>query len=226
VKAFSGVVDNAAKKWLQRFEQNVGGKDEIAAKLLVVSDQLGKGESKLLELLLSGDQRKLPHLVAEAKSEPAALFKAYSKGAVLLGQVQAAIAAAEAMPALMKDLTRHAVEGMGVCETCVGLGKVKNQSNHEKESVPCPMCKGKGEALLPPSKHKEFAASKLLEAAQVIAQKGAPTVNVNQNVAVVNAPKGAFMERIIAATDEVVFRGTVSKQNDVVEGEVINGQDS
>lgn len=218
VKAYSGVSENKAKKWLKRFEKNVGGVEDIEEKLEAAREFLSESEVKLLNALQAPNQKKtLARLMAEVGSEPSALFKAYSKGAMALGQVQAAIEASRAMPTLMKDLTRHAIDGTGVCKTCVGLGAVRAQPNHERETQICPECQGSGQAILPASKHKEFAATKLMEIAGVTKAPGGPTVNVNQQVGIVNVPKGSFMERIVATSDEILYR----KQADIIDAEEV-----
>lgn len=214
VKRLTGVVPNSAAKLVKQFEENTGGREDIIEKLEAVQDQLPKDQLALLELLKTANPTKsLARLMAEIKVEPTKTMDFYARGAVHLGKVQAAIIAHRNLPGIVKDLVRHAIDEEEVCQVCVGSGLVKKGSGKLKDDEKCPQCRGKGRKWTS-SDYKEFATTKLLEATKVIASKGeGVTVNVQTNVKV--AGGGSFMEKVVEASDKVLYG------QDVIEAEFV-----
>lgn len=220
VRQISGVVENACSKTARMFEDNVGGKEDIAEKLLMVRESLNKDQQVLLSLLLEPTSKKqFPRLLAESGAELTGVMTAYTRGALLLGQTQAIIEAARNLPRVAKDLAAHALDGTGVCDVCAGSGKVAPRKGGLEETKACPMCRGEGTKITT-SKHKEFAVEKILEIGKMVEKRG-PMVQVNQQVGVkVNGGGGSTMETFALMADEILHgRG---KSPDVVEAEVVD----
>jgi hypothetical protein len=226
VRKMSGVENNVAKQQTRQFEQNTAGKADIIEKLEAADAEkaLSDGDRRLLDLLrTSRGSKRLAHLIAEAKTEPLGVMKAYARGCVALGQVQAAIEAHSRLPALAKDIFRHALDQTIVCEKCVGSGKIAAHKNGESvvmESKICPPCQGSG-VTLKASKHKQWAAKVALEMTGQIKGPGGPTVNVQQNVAVAPGSAIGFMENILKMSDKILFDPRPSGE-EVVEAEVVS----
>ena len=87
VKRMTGVVNNSASRTLRRFEENVGGKDDVIEKLEALGGRLTKEQSKLLDLLKVPSKKGLVLLTAESGAEPVALMKAYATGCIELGKI-------------------------------------------------------------------------------------------------------------------------------------------
>lgn len=234
VRRMTGVVDNRGSRTLKQFERNVGGIDEIRDKLEAIKGELPDDVGKVLHLLKNGDRRvSLARVVAEAGASPLSLMQAYMRSALVLAQVEAVREAATHMPAVVKDLARHALDSTDMCETCVGSGRVSRGKGQTTESYICPSCKGDGKRMVS-SSHKQFAISKLMEVTELGAKKE-PGVQVNVGVGVkVGEGKGSFFERVIGATDRALFLpppasvgGTTpttstSPSGEVVEAEVLS----
>lgn len=225
VRRISGVENNAAARTARQFEENVGGKEDIAEKLEAVKAGLNKEQLFLLELLkIPGSKKKLPRLLAESGAEMTGVMGAYTRGALLIGQTEAIIEAAKNLPRVMKDLAVHALDGQGACSICAGSGQVAPKAGGKQETKPCPLCHGSGTSLQS-SKHKEFAITKIMEVGKLI-ERG-PMVQVNQQTAVVNnngVGIGATMEKVAMMADEILHgrRSTPPKVEEVIEAEVVD----
>lgn len=217
LRNMSGLVTNSALKTVRTFEDNVGGKDEIVEKLSAVEDTLTAEQKNLLVLLKSSTPKGLARLMAETGVEPVSIMNAYAKGCVVLGKVQAAIEAHRNLPALIKDLYRHALDKETVCKVCVGLKEVPFMAGapHSKK-VPCPQCEGTGVSLVS-SKHKEFAHRQILEVTKLVNEKG-PMVSVTQQVAVTTGKQSGFFEKMLDAADGIAFP---DQKQRVVDAEVV-----
>ena len=217
VRRMTGLVSNDALRIVRRFERVAGGKVDIAEKLAAVVDTLRPEERHFLELVSNPRLKKgVAHLIAEAGAKPTAVMEAYARGAVSLGKVEAAILAAQEQPAIVKDLVRHAIDQQGLCDTCVGSGRVKGRPNSKREDALCPACQGNGSTLVS-SKHKEFSMEKLLQINKMIPKEGS-TINVQTNVGI-KVGGGNFAERMLKASDEVLYGAKV--QGKVVQAEVV-----
>jgi hypothetical protein len=190
--------------------------------LTAVKDDLTKDQLRLLELLEQPNPKKkrMSRLIAEAGVEPVGVMRVYAKGIMELGKVQAAIEAHKDLPALIKDLYAHALSKAGLCEICGGEGKFKRPSGAIKA---CYFCEETG--VRDASELKKFAAEKLLEVTKQIGEKG-PLVAIQNNQVTVNQ-KGSVLERIMVASDEVLYKRNNANpaQNpdgNVVEAEVID----
>jgi hypothetical protein len=221
LRKFSGVENNTPKQLVKMFEANTGGRDDVIEKLAAADGDgsLKESDKVLLGLLRSASRSKgLARLMIEAKTEPLSVMKAYARGCVVLGQVQAAIEAHSRLPALVKDVFRHALDQEEVCSTCVGSGVVAAHQRAEPQAVAmesktCPGCAGSGSKLVA-SKHKEFATKAALEITGQIKGASGPTVNVQTNI--VNAPATGFMENLLKVSEKIMYG-----RPDIVEAEVV-----
>ncbi len=219
VKNMSGIVTNTALKTVRTFEQNVGGKEEIAEKLSAVSDILTPEQKQLLMLLRTSSPKGLARLMAETGVEPVSVMGAYAKGCVVLGKINAAIEAHRNLPNLIKDLYRHALDKETVCKVCVGLKEVPTMAGAPtSKKVKCPQCEGSGVSLVA-SKHKEFAHRQLLEVTKMVNEKGPGTsVQVTQQVAVTGGRQAGFFEKMLEAADNIAFP---EQKQHIIDAEVV-----
>ncbi len=228
VRAMSGVESNTASRVIGQFEENVGGKEEVAAKLAALPD-LPEDLKGLVKLIEGGGKRSLAYLIAEAKVEPTKVMRAYARGCVEMGVVMAAIEAHKHLPRVIKDLYYHALDREELCKTCVGSGMVKQKPQYGVETQLCIICEGTGR-LLTSSKHKEWAGTKVLEITKMV-EKGGVQVNVNQQSATFSGGggsfSGGFMEKVLLATDAILNPAPSRRElppapPDIVEAEVVS----
>lgn len=219
VRRMSGLVNTRAKRLTDQFEENIGGKVPLEEGLMAVRDTLNKDQLKLLDLLRLPSRKTLSRLMAESGVEVTGVMKAYARGAVELGRVQAVIEAHRNLPALIKDLYTHALSGTGVCDACGGLGKLLGRADGRKETKPCYFCSGSG--ITSPSDLKQFATTKLLEVTKQTGERG-PLVNVQQNVGIRVEGRGSILEKVMAASDEVLFKRNDPPIEEVVEAEIVS----
>ena len=218
VREFSGVVPNAASKLVKKFEhQMTGGRDDIMEKL-EANPELPVTVGRVLDVMRSKPSVSFARAIAEAKADPAVALDAYAKGAMALSKMDVLLSLYKEMPALFKDLMRHAIDAEDVCEICMGLGQVQPRAGINKLSAPCPRCKGSGKVLTS-SEHKQFAMQKALEMSQMLPQKG-PLVAVQQNQQVnVTDGSGGLLEKMSKMADEVLYHRSPAP---VVDAEVLN----
>lgn len=215
LRAHSGVDNTSAARVAKEFEDRAGGVMGVAEKLAAVEEHLPGGlkglAAKLSDPANAG--KRLYRILAEEKVSLLGVMKGYVKGCVELAQIEAAVEAHRGMPAIVKDLVRHAIDGdPRVCGTCMGTGSVRAKSSDNKEKVMCPSCEGEG-ALVKISPHKEFAAKTILEITkQLETGKGGVNVAVGINLA---AGGKSYAERMIDAADKVLY----GKKEDVIDVE-------
>jgi hypothetical protein len=221
MRYLSGMAANTAKRAVDQFEENTGGREDIIEKLMAAKEGLSAGEQNLLLMLQDPalGRRTLARLVAESGAEPTALMKGYAKGAMLLGKMKAAIWAHNALPRLVKDLIGHAIDSDVLCHTCVGLGKIASKPRGGAlnkvmmaDKITCPSCSGSGQEKHA-SKFKQFAAEKLLEIGEMVGKTG-PLVQFNQQINT-PAPGGGLSEKILNAAEAILRRPNNSDVIDV-----------
>lgn len=231
VRRQTGLEPTGPWNTLKKFEENLRGetvserREDLLEKLEAMYDSLPDDQKRLVQILRdeTSPTKSIGRLMAEANVEPTKTLTIYAKGAVLLGKTKAAIAIHEGLPRIVKDLIyNHALDKTKVCSVCVGSGKVKAQQGRKGDKEECPQCDGAGE-IVTISPMKEFAVKQIM-AHSDIAPKGSPLVNVSQQVAVVGKG-GSFMEKVLAASDSVLYPTKhEANQPDVVEAEVLDGE--
>lgn len=227
VRNHSGLVRNTASKTVKRFEENVGGRDEVVEKLSAIEDSLPQHLKDALFILRANPKKSLSMALVDAKSEPVSMMKHFARACVELAQVEVAVEAHRNLPAVIKELYKHALHGVeDVCKMCGGTGRVKKRNSDMKDDLECTWCKGQGMALRD-SPHKEFAVEKLLEVTKM-AEKGGPSINLTTNVGVkVESGGQAFFEKVIKASDEVLFKRqpleiSEKSSEEILEAEVVS----
>ncbi len=208
VKRMTGLVDSPAATIVRKFEEVSGGREEVIEKLQAMEEKLSTEEKDFVELCeKSGKQKSLARLMAESGVKPSRIMKLFADGAIALGKIHSAIEVSRNQPQIVKDLMRHALDQQGVCQVCVGTGKVKKAKNSKAEEATCPMCMGSGFRMRS-SKHKEYAMGKVLEIGKLVEKpltgKGV-NVAVQQNVGVSVERGGGFVERMLKTSDEVLY---------------------
>lgn len=194
-----GVQPDKCARIVKQFEDNVGGKLDVADKLMAVQDKLTDREKLLIEFITDPKRKRtrLAHHIAEAQVDPAAIIKKYSEGALVLGQAEALAEAARALGPIARDLVRQATVEKVACVLCLGRGKVPaSRFVGDLEEVLCTACKGKG-GEEKTGKNYQFAVQKLLD----MTKMGKPENEVNVNVGVQTNISSNFMERLAKMTE-------------------------
>lgn len=212
---------SSAAMLVKRFEENVGGRDDVEEKLSCVKDNLPKDVAAVLALMKLKPGMKLPRVIAEAGADVAQVMSWYAKGAIYLGQVECAIEAHRNMPKVVKDLISHALDQTDVCTVCYGTGTVAKKHGAQMENETCPLCRGSKYATVS-SKHKEFAVQKLLEITKMV-EKG-PLVSVNQQVGVKvdgSGVEAGALSKVAHLADEILYGRRPLLAENVVDAEVV-----
>lgn len=203
IREMSGPDNNVAYRTAKEFEARAGGKAAVAEKIEAVGDLAPADMRELAKAIRSAKPREtLATVLARQKVSLLKTMQAYQKGCVELAQLEAAIEMHRDLPAVVKDISRHALDQPGVCQQCLGTGTLRAQSNHSKETKECPMCSGTGRALVS-SPHKEWAAKAILNATGQ--EKKAPGSQVNVAVGVNVADGRSYSERIIDLADRTLY---------------------
>lgn len=217
VRRMTGVVDNSASRMVRRFEENVGGKEDVAEKLEAIQPKLNEAELQLLSLLRSTTRKGLSRLIAEVGAEPVQVLRKYAEGCIELGKIEAAREAHRNLPGLIKRLYKHALADYGACGACGGTGTLHRKATDSVETIPCTFCDTTG-LEKPSEKLTEFAARQLLEVTKQVGNDKGITVQTAVGVKVEgggSASVGVF-EKLMNAADEVLYR-----RERVVDAEVV-----
>lgn len=220
VRSETGLVNNETARVVRQFEENVGGVEEIADKLAALPDAPANIQ-RLVELIDSsvGARKSLGVMMVQAGVKPSALMDAYARGAAKMGMVGAIVEAHRHLPRIMKDLALRAIDRKEVCKICVGSGSVKAKPNYEKDSTPCPQCKGEGSIVV---QADQFAINKIWEATKLKEQ--APLVQVSQQNLNLNGGggRGGMIEKMLLASDAVLYPAPKKVyEDDIVEAEAV-----
>ena len=203
------VYDGTAREVLRRLEQSAGSKEDIIEKLEAVEEHLQPSQMQLLVYLRNPEMKQfsLGRLVAESGCSPVAILKKYMEGAILLGRVEAAIAAAKEQPRIIRELTRDAFAEKELCKICVGTGLVYGPRAlpDSPPRTPCSFCKGKGH-FFEESDHKEFALTKLMDFNQMVPKVPLVDLKVQQNTLSLGS---GIMERLLKSSEEAVYGAPV-----------------
>jgi hypothetical protein len=204
VREYSGVVTNGASRLVRKFESDLTtGRDDILEKLEANTEN-PQSIVRLIEIMKERPKVSFARAIAEAKADAAVALDAYAKGAIALQKVETLINLYKEMPALFRDLMRHAIDREETCEICLGVGQVQPRAGANKLSKPCPRCSGSGRVVTS-SKHKEFAMQKALEMSQLLPEKK-PLVQVSQqqmNMTV--SAEGGLLEKMSKVADEILY---------------------
>jgi hypothetical protein len=215
VHSLGGIHKNAAARTAQKFEGELtGGREDIIEKLEVAGPSTQAIE-RLRDFMVANPRWSFARAVAESKADLACAIDAYAKGALALNKLAVVTELYRAMPSLLRDIMRHAIDQEEDCGTCFGLGLVKHKADATKLTLRCPACRGTGKRLVS-SEHKVFAMQKALELAQVLPQKQ-PLVAVQQNNQTFVSGEGGLLEKMSKAADEILYN-----RPQVIDAEVIN----
>lgn len=224
LQRYTGVTRNKAAKVIRKFERELtGGKDDIIEKMeaLEGKGELTKEQFSVLDQLKKKPNITLERAIVEAGARPLSVMDAYARGCVALSKMQALIVAHQGLPAVVRDLFRHAIDGTSICDVCVGAGAVPLRPGAEKLTQSCPRCLGKGAVFASPSELKEFAVQKILEVTKMT-EKNGPTVNVQTNVGVKVNGSGSVLEKMSLLADEVLY----GKRETPIDAEIIGEREA
>jgi chorismate mutase len=216
VHSLDGIYKNAASRTASKFENELTeGRDDIIEKLDAAGN-LNQSLERLRDTLVAEPRWSFARAVAESKADLAGAIDAYAKGAIALNKLATVVEMYKAMPSLLRDLMRHAIDQEIDCATCFGIGLVKTRPDATKLSLKCPSCRGTGKSLVS-SEHKRFAMNKAIEMAQVLPERQ-PLVQVQQNTQVNNmGSQEGLLEKMSKTADEILYRRTAP----VIEAEVV-----
>lgn len=214
VHSLGGIHKNAAARTAQKFEHELtSGREDIIEKLDAAGN-LTQGLERLRDYLAANPRWSFARAVAESKADLAGAIDAYARGAIALNKLATVVEMYKAMPALLRDIMRHAIDQEVDCPTCFGLGLVKSRPDAKQLTLKCPSCRGTGKQLTS-SDHKVFAIQKALELARVLPEKQ-PLVAVQQNTQVNVSGEAGLLEKMSMAADKVLYG-----KPEVIEAEVI-----
>jgi hypothetical protein len=223
VREFSGISKNATSRLVKKFEKDLTeGRDDIIQKLESVETRLPDNGREVLNLLRSKRSISLARAIAEAGADASTILDAYARGAMAIGKMETMVNLYKKMPAIFRDLMRHAIDKEEACDLCLGVGKVQTRAKSNKLGPACPRCEGSGKVVTS-SEHKQFAMQKALDMAQILPQKG-PLVAVQQNQQTINAggADAGLLEKMSKAADELLYGRTTLGDSHTLEGEVID----
>lgn len=165
-------------KALKTLEVQAGGRDGLARMLLFLPAPTS-AQTDLLDLLESGDKRPLTALLREVGLTPSALASAVVTAKMEFEREVAKASAVEAMPDVVEDLRKHALDGPRRCprfcyKPAVGIKTVVKLGTEE---AICPECDGTGQTIQS-SQHKQWAANYLGKISK-LPEESVPGVQVN-----------------------------------------------
>ena len=202
----------AGAKALAALEE--GGRARLQERLLFFPEG-DEALARFREEFEAAPSASLADLCKRARLRPAALVAAFRVAAEAFDREVAKLKALQALPDVVDDLRRHALDRERKCEKCwgykgkTGLGKTVVVVG-EEERV-CPQCDGNG-SYVQASPFKEWASDRLTEIGKLRGEKG-PLVAVQNNTANVSVGSG-FMEQLLALSDKVLAPPT-----DIVDAE-------
>jgi chorismate mutase len=203
VHSLGGIHKNAAARTAQRFEHDLTtGREDIIQKL-EAAGPCPQNIERLRDFLVANPRWSFARAVAESKADLAGAIDVYARGALALNKLTVVTELYKAMPTLMRDIMRHAIDHEEDCGTCFGLGLVKQRADSDKLKLRCPACRGTGKRLVS-SEHKVFALQKALELARILPEKG-PMVAVQQNNQTVISGEGGLLEKMSKTADEILY---------------------
>lgn len=219
LRKFTGVERTKTAKVIRKFERELtGGKDDIIEKLEAVEGEgnLTKAQFAILEQLRHKPNITLERAIVEAGANPLAVMDGYARGCVVLSKMQALIVAHQGLPAVVRDLFRHAIDGTSICDVCVGAGKVTIRAGSTQLGPDCPRCRGIGTVYASPSELKEFAVQKILEVTKMT-EKAGQNINIQTNVGVKVGTGGTVLDKLSVMADEILY----GKKETPIEAEVV-----
>lgn len=210
-------------KALRTLEVQAGGRDGLARMLLFLPAPT-VAQTDFLALLESGDERPLTALLKEVGLTPSALASAVVTAKMEFEREVAKASAVEAMPDVVEDLRKHALDSPRRCprfcyKPAVGIKTVVKLGTEE---AICPECDGTGQTIQS-SPHKQYAMTYIGKIAK-LPEDGGPGVQVNvQN----NMGVKVGTSSLISDLAKAVHTASVVRRLDpeVVEATVVRAED-
>jgi rubrerythrin len=212
-RAITSLENTVASRVAKRFSELAGGNRAVADHLEALGEKAPKEVQAVARALKLKHNAKKPlaEVIANCGASLLTVMRHYANGAVALAHTEAVIEMHQQLPAVVRDVMRHALDQPGICQQCSGAGKFRRRSIDKKATLPCPICKGTGTGLVA-SPHKEWAAKAVLNATNIT--KPASEVNVAVGVNI-QAGKG-YAERMLDMADRTLYG-----KDEVVDAEVV-----
>lgn len=203
----------AATKALSKFEQAVGGRQQIAARIAAGSLSLEQEAFVALLLDPARDTESITSLAVDAGIAPDDVLKLYQKGAIAEASAIATAKLADALPTVTAQVITDAMETRESCP-CIHKGKA-----HPK----CQRCMGTGVWVRPAKADQQ---KMIWEHAGLLKKSGGLTIQ--QNTAVGVGLGGGFMDKFVKSTDATAYDVKADDLRTVVDAEIVkpNGEKS
>lgn len=237
-KELKGAAPPLVGQQLAKLEEAIGGRDALVAALSHAPKS--KDLSYLLGLI--GDPQRagesLADLCATGGITAGELIEAYKSGELNRAAALGAREVGAGLQQVVKDTMEKAAPHEGPCSYCQGLGQVTPEPTKKvpnPEPGPCEACKGAGRLLYPGDlEHKKLA----LDMGRMLSGKGGGVnVQVNQQVGVMVGTAGGALEKLQAATDQILYGDGLTGVDpsrsapgapgpEAVEAELVDGEDA
>lgn len=209
---------------LALLEAEIGGRDALVAAL----SHAPKSRDFALILGLVGDpmevETPLADLCARGGVTVGELLQAYTAGEIARAQAVSTSKVGQQLAAVAEDTMRMSLPRPQLCMGCSGLGLITDEPTKKMpnpEPHPCQACAGTGQITVEGDlEHKKLA----LDMGRMLQKSGGSGLNltVSQQVGVQVGSAGGALERLQAATDQILYGdlGAVEAPSGVVDGEV------
>lgn len=190
---------------LAKLEQAIGGRDALVAAL----SHAPKSRDLVYVLGLIGDPGEantpLAQLCARGGITAGELIDAYKSGELNRAQAVAAKEIGAKLGEVAADTMRRALPEEVVCDHCEGTGTYVPEPTKKvpnPEPTPCKPCGATGRRMLQGDvEHKKLA----LEMGHLLVKGGGVNVQVNQQTNLLVGNAGGALERLQAATDQILY---------------------
>ncbi len=204
---------------LAAVEAEIGGRDALVAALA----HAPKSRDILYILGLIGDPRSattpLADLCARGGITPGELIDAYKSGEINRAQALATSKVGHHLAAVAEDTMLRSLPQQATCPICQGLGQYQPEPTKKvpnPDPVACQTCQSSGVIVVPGDlEHKKLA----LDMGKLLQKGGGISLAVNQQVGLVFGTAGGALEKLQAATDQILY-GEAEGGQPVVEAEV------
>jgi hypothetical protein len=178
------------KSALEQFEKQVGGRLSMIDSIGLA--QLDKKQQHFLDLMVDPKRAKHPidKIAREAGLNPLQVIDLFRQAAFARANAIAMGRMAEALPAVIDDITDKSVDSKVECPSCFGKKQLAGAD--------CPQCYGKGEVLRP----SDWDRQKTILEATGVTKKGNTGVNVSVNTNVGIMTPGNFFSNYVKASDK------------------------
>lgn len=190
---------------LAALEEAIGGRAALVAAL----SHAPKSRDLAYVLGLIGDpfeaKTDLATLCAQGGITAGELIDAYKAGEINRAQAVATSKVGAKLAEVAEDTMRLSLTHAVVCGVCRGVGQLTPEPSKQQPNpspVPCEQCGGSGQDVVGGDlEHKKLA----LEMGKLLQKGGGVNLQVHQQVGVQVGSAGGALERLQAATDQILY---------------------